>query len=306
MTAARIVSIIVSASGRSSAACGRDPDRPTRDVGVRSGVGDDRVRALAEQGRTAVVVGDGGADARAAVVAPDPRVDRGDRERGVREVSLHLGALLDLRDDRGVEADTEVEHEAPPVRDAEPDPLRRARRERRQQLRRPLRRGRTGRRACGRTRWSTRRGAARAQSAVPASPAAASLSVPSPASTATTSAPSRAASAASSVACSRRAVSTATTSCSAARRRSTSRRVCSWYDDAAGSRAGRDARRRTLPVVQSPSWLRTPRRSSTRSPRDRRVPRLPAARRVARSGRSGQAGRIPRRAVLGEAGSRVR
>ena len=142
----------------------RDPDRVgarrrcTGPSSRRSRTGPRRAASCAPSSWS-----DRGADAGAPVVAPDPRVDGRDRERGVREVSLHLGALLDLRDDRGVEADAEVEHEAPPVGDAEADPPERPRRERREQ--------RVGRfrgvvgdaDACARTRWSTRPGAARAR-----------------------------------------------------------------------------------------------------------------------------------------------
>ena len=105
----------------------RNANRAARDVRVRIRVRDDRVRAFAEQRGGAVVVEHAGADTGAPVVAPHPRVDGRDRERGVREIPLHLGTLLDLGHDRGVESRAEVEHEAASVGDAEADPAERSR-----------------------------------------------------------------------------------------------------------------------------------------------------------------------------------
>ena len=117
----------VSASGRSSAACGatRIARRATYVYGsefetIAYGPSPSSVVR-------AVVVEHAGADAGAPVVAPQPCVDGRDRERRVREIPLHLRALLDLGDDRGVEARAEVEHEVPTVGVPEADPAERPR-----------------------------------------------------------------------------------------------------------------------------------------------------------------------------------
>ena len=171
------------------AGVGRDREPPSQDIRVRIGVRDDHVRPDADD-----VLLRCDAELRVAVVAAQPGVDRGDRERRVREVALQVPPLFHLLHDGGVEADAEVEQEpaigAVGLRGrSDADAGERARRERPEQL---LRRPRSGRARSPSARANTLvdpPGNAASAVVVPTSPQAASLSVPSPASTTTTSTP---------------------------------------------------------------------------------------------------------------------
>ena len=63
----------------------------------------------------------------AAVVVPEPGLERGHDVQRMRRVALELAVALDAADHRRVEADARVEQEAAAVHSPEPDPRERTR-----------------------------------------------------------------------------------------------------------------------------------------------------------------------------------